>query len=192
MTGTSLSFYELMKPIIFTPALALLAAGLLLAVPGVRAQTTPFVEYTNFLQAAAQGGMTEVKLGEFAAKKGTTDEIKDFGREMVKDHGAMNAELKALADKKGVTLPTSLDAKHQELVDKMKNLPGSEFDDTYVLEMVKAHQKDLQGFKDELDGTHDPELQNFLAKSIPVVEMHLKHVAGMQKASASPATDIKN
>jgi putative membrane protein len=45
---------------------------------------------------------------------------------MVKDHTAINGDLKALAAQKGVTLPDSLDAKHQGMVDKMSALTGSE------------------------------------------------------------------
>lgn len=87
------------------PALRLslgLLAALLLAVPCARAQLT--AADIKFLHAAAQGGMTEVKLGEVAIKKGTTDAVKDFGRKMVTDHGAMNEELKALAAQQSVTL----------------------------------------------------------------------------------------
>lgn len=172
-------------------ALALLAAGLL-AVPCARAQVGIAQHDLKFLQDAAQGGLTEVKLGEIAAKKGTTDAIKEFGQLMVKEHGVINENLKTLATKKGAVLPTELDEKHQALVDKLKDLPGSEFDDTYVIEMVKAHQADAKAFKEELATTQDTDIQGFLTKSIPVVETHLRHVGGMQKAPASPTTDIKN
>ena len=171
--------------------LAMLAAGLLLAVPGARAQMASSMEDTNFMQVAAQGGMTEVKLGELAVKKGTTDAIKEFGRMMVKDHGAINGDLKALAAKKGVILYPSLDEKHQAMVDKMADLPGSEFDDTYIIESVKAHQLDAKAFKAELAATHDADIQGFLVKSIPVVEAHLEHVAGLQKASQTTMLDKK-
>jgi putative membrane protein len=172
--------------------LAMLAAGLLLAVPCAQAQSGLTKADVKFLGEAAQGGMTEVKLGELVAEKGTTDEVKEFGKLMVKDHGIMNENLKTLAAQKGVVLPAELDEKHQALVDKMKGLPGSELDDTYVIEMVKAHQADAKAFKDELATTQDADIQGFLTKSIPVVEAHLRHVGGMQKAAASPTTDIKN
>jgi putative membrane protein len=161
--------------------IGLMAVGLLLAAPCAKAQTTVSMADTNFILAAAQGGMTEVKLGELAAQNGTRSDVKAFGQMMVKDHTAINDDLKALAAQKGVTLSDSLDAKHQAMVDKMAALTGSEFDDAYIKGMIKAHQKDAKAFKAESAATQDPDIKSFLDKSIPVVEAHLKHVTAMKK-----------
>jgi putative membrane protein len=177
---------------IIRPALfgaALVAAGLLLAVPGARAQLAEAdtarsaMSPTNFMYEAAQGGMTEVKLGEIAEKKGTTDAVKDCGTMMVKDHTAIGEDLKTLAGQQGVTLPPGLDKKHQELVDKLSGLPGSEFDDEYLIEMSRAHERDERAFKKELAITTDPNEQAFLTKTIPVITAHLKHITGLQKTA---------
>jgi putative membrane protein len=158
---------------------ASLTVGLL--VPCAKAETTVSMADTNFILAAAQGGMTEVKLGELAATNGMRDDVKEFGQMMVKDHTAINDNLKALAAQKGVTLPESLDAKHQGMVDKMAALTGPGFDNAYINGMIKAHQKDARAFKAESAATQDADIKNFLDKSIPVVEAHLQHVTTMKK-----------
>jgi putative membrane protein len=135
----------------------------------------------GFILAAAQGGMTEVKLGELAATNGMRADVKEFGQMMVKDHTAINDDLKALAAQKGVTLPDSLDAKHQAMVDKLTALTGSEFDDAYINGMIKAHQKDAKAFKAEAAATQDADIKSFLDKSIPIVEAHLEHIKAMKK-----------
>jgi putative membrane protein len=162
-----------------TLGLALLAVGLL--VPRANAEATVSMADTNFILSAAQGGMTEVKLGELASTNGMRDDVKEFGQMMVKDHTAINDDLKALATQKGVMLPDSLDAKHQAMVDKMAALTGSEFDNAYINGMIKAHQKDAKAFKAEVAATQDADIKSFLDKSIPVVEAHLQHVATMKK-----------
>jgi putative membrane protein len=162
-----------------TLAMVLLALGLL--VPCVKAQTPISMADTNFILAAAQGGMTEVKLGELASTNAMRDDIKAFGHMMVRDHTAINDDLKALAAQKGVTLPDSLDAMHQEMVDKMAALSGSGFDDAYIKGMIKAHKKDAKAFKAESAATQDADIKSFLDKSIPVVEAHLQHIKTMQK-----------
>src|SRR5689334_5346937 len=61
-----------------------------------------------FMTAAAQGGTAEVELGKLAKDHGSNDAVKNFGQHMIDDHSKANDELKDLASKKGVTLPTSL------------------------------------------------------------------------------------
>jgi len=164
-----------------TLGMALVAVGLLLAAPSANAATTVSPADKDFILAAAQGGMTEVKLGELAAQNGKRDDVKAFGQMMVKDHSAINGDLKALAAQKGVTLPDSLDAKHQGMVDKMAALTGSEFDDAYITGMIKDHKMDAKEFKAESAGTKDADIKSFLDKSIPVVEAHLQHIKAMKK-----------
>ena len=162
-----------------TLAMVLLALGLL--VPCAKAQASLSMADTNFILAAAQGGMTEVKLGELASTSGVRDDVKSFGQMMLKDHTAINEDLKALAAQKGVTLSDSLDAKHQAMVDKLTSLTGSAFDNAYIKGMIKAHQKDAKAFKAEAAATQDADIKSFLDKSIPIVEAHLKHVSAMKK-----------
>jgi putative membrane protein len=135
----------------------------------------------NFILAAAQGGMTEVKLGELAAQNAVRTEVKEFGQKMVKDHSAINADLKALAAQKSVTLPDGLDAKHQAMVDKLSARSGSAFDDAYIAAMIKGHKKDAKAFKAEASATQDADIKNFLDKSIPIVEEHLKRISDLKK-----------
>jgi putative membrane protein len=158
-----------------------LVVGLLLSVPCAQAETKLSTKDQDFILAAAQGGMTEVKLGELAMRNGVTDDVKSFGQLMVKDHTAINEELKALAALKGVMLPTSLDSKHQEVVDKMATLTGFKFDDAYISNMKKDHKMDLEEFKDESEQTNDMEIKNFLEKSIPIVEAHLNRISAVKK-----------
>jgi putative membrane protein len=164
-----------------TLGMALVAAGLLITVPHANAATTVSTADKNFIHAAAQGGMTEVKLGELAAQKATRDDVKAFGKRMVKDHSAINNDLKALAAQKGVTLPDSLDAKHQAMVDKMAALSGSEFDNAYIASMIKDHKADAKEFKAISAETKDADIKSFVDKSIPVVDGHLKRITAMKQ-----------
>jgi predicted outer membrane protein len=99
--------------------MTLAAAGFLLAMPLTKGATALAAADQDFILAAAQGGMAEVKLGDLAGQNGTRADVKDFGRMMAKDHSAINEDLKMLAAQKGVTLPDSLDSKHQRMFDKL-------------------------------------------------------------------------
>src|SRR5271170_3008488 len=50
-----------------------------------------------FLRLAAEGGIAEVKFGQLAVQKGSTDEVKAFGQKMVDDHTKLNLEMAQVA-----------------------------------------------------------------------------------------------
>jgi putative membrane protein len=163
-----------------TLGMALVAVGFMITVPRANAAPTVCAKDCNFIQAAAQGGMTEVKLGELASSTGQRDDVKQFGQRMVKEHGGINDDLKALAAQKGVTLPDSLDAEHQGVVDKMSALSGSDFDNAYIASMIKDHKTDAKAFKAESSATKDTDVKGFVDKTIPVVNEHLKLITAMK------------
>ncbi len=137
----------------------LVALGVVMTVPPANAAPSVCTDDCNFIQSAAQGGMTEVKLGELASTSGQRDDVKEFGHKMVKDHSSIDDNLKTLAAKKGVSLPDRLDTKHQEIVDKMAALSGSDFDNAYITCMIKDHKQDAKAFKSESSATKDTERQ---------------------------------
>ena len=163
-----------MKKFLF-PVLAVIACVTL------NAQTKLATADKTFILAAAQGGMTEVKLGELAARRGTRKDVKEFGQMMVKDHTSINSDLKWVTKQKGITLPESLDVKHQDMVNKMAALSGADFDNTYIDAMLKGHKADADAFKAESLETQDVDIKSFVDKSFPVVTQHLEQVSSMKK-----------
>jgi putative membrane protein len=141
----------------------------------------------NFVTKAAQGGMAEVKLGQLAQERGSTDAVKNFGRQMVEDHTKANDQLKTLAQNKGITLPDSLDAKDQAEYDRLSKLSGSEFDQAYMKFMRKDHKKDVAMFRKESESGQDPEIKSFASSTLPTLETHLRlaEATGMPAAGAA-------
>ena len=86
-------------------------------------------------------------------------EVKDFGKRMVDDHSKANDQLKQLASQKGVSLPTSLDAKDQATKDRLSKLQGAAFDKAYMKDMVMDHKKDVAEFKHESMAAKTPDLK---------------------------------
>lgn len=128
----------------------------------------------KFLMDAAIGGLMEVELGRWAVQKGTSDAVKQFGRRMVDDHSQANSELATLAASKGITLPTSLDEKHQKEVAKLTRLSGAAFDRAYAKMMVKDHEKAVSDFEKESTRGADADLKAFATKTLPTLQEHLQ------------------
>ena len=117
------------------------------------------VEEKNFMVAAAESGMFEVRAGEFAKQKGITEDVKNFGAMMVTDHGKAGEDLKAIAAKLDVTLPSDLNAEQKAALERLSELTGAAFDKAYVDEMVKAHSKDVSAFQKASKNAKDAEVK---------------------------------
>ena len=134
----------------------------------------------NFWMTAAQGGMAEVELGKIASTKASNAEVKNFAKMMVEDHSKANAELKSIAAKKNLTLPTTLDSGNQATMDELRNLVGDEFDREYVTAMVDDHEADVQMFESQSLDDSDPDAKAFAAKTLPTLKKHLEMIKAIQ------------
>ncbi len=115
----------------------------------------------TFIHKAAKGGMMEVAMGNLAAQNGQSDDVKSFGKRMVTDHSKANEELKSIAAKKGVKLPS------KEPSGKWSS------DKAYMDMMVKDHEKDLAEFQEEASTGTDPDVKKFAEDTAKVVQEHL-------------------
>jgi len=156
--------------------LAVLTAAVLALVPAGLAQDSAnrMTADNNFAAKAAQGGLAEVKLGQLAEQHAESADVKAFGRRMVTDHTKANDELKALASRKGITLPTDIDAKDQATYDRLSKLNGAEFDKAYMRDMVSDHRTDVNEFKHESERGTDADLKAFASKTLPTLQEHLQ------------------
>jgi putative membrane protein len=139
-----------------------------------------------FLRKAAEGGIAEVKFGELAAQKGSSDDVKAFGQKMVVDHGKLNASMAQIADSMGVRLPTALAKDDQAEFDKLSGLSGNDFDTEYLTLMVKDHHKDLHEFRMEAASTTDPTLQQAVGDAQKVIRDHTMMVDKLAREKGIP------
>jgi predicted outer membrane protein len=135
----------------------------------------------------AMADMAEVETGKLAVSKAQSPEVKAFGQQMVDDHGQALQKVQALAQARGVTLPTELDAKHKAMSAKLEKLSGAEFDKAYMAGAgVKDHKDTHDKLMSNAKKIKDPEVKALGDQHMPVVEQHLK--AAQQMASAKPGT----
>jgi putative membrane protein len=139
-----------------------------------------------FLRKAAEGGIAEVKLGQLAAQKGSSDDVKAFGQKMVDDHTKLNNEMAEVADSMGVMLPKSMNKDDQAEYDKLSALSGNDFDMEYLSFMVKDHHKDLHEFRLEAASPADPILHDAVVKAASVIHEHTVMVDKLAREKGVP------
>lgn len=133
------------------------------------------VSDTDFAMMAAQGGLAEVQMAQLAQQKATSKDVQKYAKQMIKDHTKANSNLMKIAAKKQMTLPTAPNEEQMQMMSQLQNASGAEFDRMYM-EMAggAAHQKMLGLFQSEANNGTDAELKSFAAKTLPVVQKHLR------------------
>jgi putative membrane protein len=129
---------------------------------------------TKFAGEAAMGGMMEVELGKIAVQKSSNDKVKQFGQRMSDDHSKAADELKRIAAKENITLPTELDVRHRAMIDKYANLSGTAFDRAYMGDMVRDHQAEIADFQSEAKIGTNADLKSWATTTLPTLREHLR------------------
>ena len=151
------------------------ALAMLLVGTAVQAQDTTSSDKT-FVKNALEGSLAEVNYAKLALQKSKDKNVTEFATKMVHDHEMLITEMKPLARKMGVKVPSGPPiadhAKYTEL--KMKS--GTDFDRAYVEAMVKDHHQDLQDFIDEQNKTQNPDLKSAVEKGEGVIREHTEMI----------------
>lgn len=135
--------------------------------------TGPHKDDNEFMMTAAHSDQNEIQQSKMALTKGVTGMAKEMANKMIADHTKSTADLKKIAAKKGVTLPTDMDAEHKAMTPAMGKLSGKAFEAKYLSQMQADHQKTANTMLAHEKMTNDPDLKAFIGKTLPVVQQHL-------------------
>jgi putative membrane protein len=153
--------------------LALAATGILV-LAGAQSMAALSPADRQFASAAASGGQAEVALGQLAQQNGGSAQVRQFGQRMVTDHTEAYQELKQIAAKEKLQLPTRPDSSEQAVQQRLSKLKGAAFDSAYTQDMVKDHQQVIAAFQKEAQSGQDPDLKAYAQKTLPTLQEHLQ------------------
>src|SRR5947207_3148408 len=115
--------------------------------PGMPAPNQPNQNDRLFVYEATIGGKAEVEFGQLAEQKGRSQAVKDFGHQMVADHGQANQRLAQLAQAANIPQPGDLDEEHKAMRAQLDKLSGADLDLAYIRGQIADHQKTAQLFE---------------------------------------------
>src|SRR2546423_4317974 len=146
---------------------------------------------SRFLHDAAQGGMAEVRASRMAVDKAVNTQVKGYAQQMVDDHAKADEALKALAAKKGVTLPAEPSLAQKAKLELLSSSDGASFDRRYASTWgVSAHRDTVRLFQKAATSAADPDIKAYAAKTLPTLQHHLQ-MAGELKVVASKEGNAK-
>ncbi len=167
------------------------AATLALTLPLLATTSVSALAVTSedFVNKATISDMFEVQSGKLAADKAKSEDVRDFGDQMVEDHSETTDELMELIKDENIDVqpPTELDEKHQANLDKLKNLSGAKFDQTYIPMQVLAHEKAVNLFQDYSKSGDNDALKDWASDTLPTLKDHLKEARELNEELSEPA-----
>jgi len=141
----------------------------------------------DFYTQAAEAGIAEVEMGKLAQQRAADPSVKEFASKMVKDHDAANDQLKNLAEKKDVNLPTNLSTAQKSSMKTLEMQSAADFDAAYMKKQVDAHEDTIALLKKEIASGKDSDAKALASSLLPTIQKHLEQAQQLQKQTAQNA-----
>ncbi|MBX6384114.1 MAG: DUF4142 domain-containing protein [Microbispora sp.] len=161
-----------------------LAAAMITALSGVTTGNAapPGVSEQDkaFLVGAHQDNLTEIQGGRIAERQAGKQSIKDAGRKLAENHTALDDQLKPVAERLGVGLPSRPSEEQQAELRQLAAKSGAAFDQAWIDAQVKGHRKALVSLDKELSSGSSQEVKDLAQDARPVVQEHLNLIESIR------------
>ena len=140
----------------------------------------------NIVYILDQANVADSARGRLAEKKGTSADVKNFGKLMAGEHHMLRQEGLQLAKKLNVTPQAPAgdqsEAQAKTEMDSLNAMPkGKAWDKAYIDYEVDYHQQVLQTATKALDAAQNQELKDLIKKAAPVLQKHLDRAKAIQQ-----------
>ncbi|HUR93028.1 MAG TPA: DUF4142 domain-containing protein [Gemmatimonadales bacterium] len=167
------------------------AAGAMSDSGSMSAGSTSAMTDANIMALLDEANKADSSSGALAATKGTSPDVKAYGKLMMKDHHKMRVEGTQLAQKQKIDpSPPANDPvatmAREEATALQSAQKGADFDRTYIEQTIAGHQSVLDLLERSAGSTTNPQIKALIEKARPEVQEHLtKAQAIQQKLSPS-------
>ena len=135
---------------------------------------------STFLINAAHGNMAEIKTGELASTKGSTDSVKMFGQMLMTLHQDAQEELDSIASGENVNLPDTADVYGQAMYRALNRLSGTAFDSAFIKLQIIAHDTAIKVYQNYASTGAFTALKTYSNKYIPLLEANATYLDSLK------------
>jgi putative membrane protein len=136
---------------------------------------------------AYTSNLYEIKLAETAKTHATTDEAKSLASAMFDAHSKLNTQLRELAIKKQIDLPSDITPEQQEKINDLAKKKPKNFDKEYAELMVNKHKDAIDMYENCANECTDQDIRSWFASAVPELRKHLD----MAKSSEEKLKEMK-
>jgi putative membrane protein len=140
----------------------------------------------NIVYILDQANAADSARGTLAATRGSSTDVKNFGKLMMGEHHALRAEGQRLAAKLGVTPQAPAgdqsQAQAKRELDGLTAMPkGAAWDKAYIDYEVTYHKAVIEVANKALGVTQNAQLKALIKQAAPVLQHHLDRAEQIQK-----------
>ena len=126
---------------------------------------------TEFITQSAQDDAAEMVAAQYATTNSGSPDVKQFASRILASKGKSTDELRDLAAKLGITMPTYPTSEQQHTLNTLHNETGAKFDAAYAQFMANEHTSALARFKHAAQSTTlDRGVRTFAQNSLPSMQ----------------------
>ncbi len=155
------------------------------ATPSTAPAAAPALTDANIAALLDEANAGDSAAGKLASTKGTNAQVKEFGRQMARDHHMLRQKGQDLAKKLNLTpqapandtLPAAAKKMSDSLTAQAK---GAAWDKAYIDNEVAVHQSVLSLLQTAQGAAQDTSLKALITSAIPVIQGHLAKAQDIQ------------
>lgn len=131
-------------------------------------------EAQEFVNAAGQANLVEIRTAEMALERAADPDVKAFAQKLIDDHTAAGEALRAAASAAALAPPPeTLDDFHMRRINDLNESDGDEdFDKDFMALQVDAHNDTIDLFRDYATDGDVTQLQSFASQTVATLETH--------------------
>ena len=138
----------------------------------------PVLDDATIVAIFDHANTVDIETGKLAAKRGSSNEVRQFGAMLARDHAMVRQQGRDLAKKLGVTpTPPAADRSAQEqaaVIRRLSSLRGAEFDHAFLQREVQFHKDVIAAIETTLlPAIKNEELRALVVKVAPAFQAHL-------------------
>ncbi|GII33729.1 DUF4142 domain-containing protein [Planotetraspora mira] len=148
-------------------------AGLAVAQEGVNRQEGVNQQDRMFLTETHQANLDMIEHGPMVERTASAPAVRDLAKRLVKDHIALDEDVKRVAGQVAVPLPGTAGAAGMADFRRMARNKGAAFDRAWLSHEADHHHHLLQAIAQELRTGSSLEVKKLAAEARPAVRAHL-------------------
>jgi putative membrane protein len=130
-----------------------------------------------------RANLKEIALGNLAAEKASSEEVRNYAKQLVEDHTGADKQVVEMAQKMNIQLRNtrSKERQHESDQARLNKAAGPAFDREFLQETSADHEKLIKELKQEREDASDDDIEALIDKILPILEQHQQLVQILMK-----------